>query len=234
MAGLQAESSADSGRLTSQNIFDHPVASRYLSHGTSLQDTSDGSLSSHFSSRGSFRVDKELYESQRYAKELEQKIARLETQCTTLQYVLSYSLTCCVSGGHRQAYDSLLDALDTHKSQTPSSTDVATALIRSDYPLIKFWTKQEWADYSNNEVTSTTDKTQGRTRAAQGVNVTMRFAELKGHTVVDGYVARNIQRCARSAWVHLANKGEAPSKWRSSYPKLPQGDVPAIPIFAVL
>ena len=44
----------------------------------------------------------------------------------------------------------------------------------------------------------------------------MRFAELEDGTIVDGHAAGNIRRCARSAWVHLANKGEAPSKWRSA------------------
>ena len=97
--GLQAESSADSGRLSSQNFSEDPAVPRYLSHGISVRDTSDGSLSSRFSSRGSLLLDKELYESQLYAKELEQKITRLETQCTTLQYVLSILLTCCVSLG---------------------------------------------------------------------------------------------------------------------------------------
>jgi hypothetical protein len=176
--GLQAESSADSGRLSSQYFSDDPAVPRYLSHGISVQDTSDGSLSSRFSSRGSFLLDKELYESQLYAKELKQKVARLETQCTTLQYVLSILLTCCVSCGHRQAYNSLLDTLQNQKSQTlPCSTEITKPLVRSDYPHIKFWTKQQWVDYSNNDVTSTTDKTRGKSRAAQGVNVTMRFAE---------------------------------------------------------
>jgi hypothetical protein len=96
--GLQAELSGDSGRLSSQLFSDDPAASRHLSYGTSLQNTSDGSLSSRFSSRGSLLIDKEIYESQLYAKELEQKIVKLETKCTTLQYVSSISLTCRVSG----------------------------------------------------------------------------------------------------------------------------------------
>ena len=210
--GLQAESSVDSGRLNFRLFSDDPATSHYLysSHGTSLQDNCDGS------SRGSLLIDKKLYELQLYAKELEQKNARLETQCTTLQYVSSISHSICrVSGGYRQAYDSLLDALKTHKSQTPCSTDV-TALVRSDYPLIKFWTKQEWTAYCNNNATSTTDKTRGKSRAAQGINVTMLFAEFEDGTIVDGHVAGNIRRCARSAWVYLANKGEAPPKWRSA------------------
>ena len=214
--GLQAESSTDSGRRSSQNFSDDPTFSRYLSHGTSLQETSDSSLSSRFSSRGSLFIEKELYESQCYTKELEQKVARLQTQCTTLQYVSSIPLTCRTSCDHRQAYDSLLDALQTHKSQTPCPTDIATAPVRSNYPHIKFWTKQEWMEYYNNDVTSTSDKTRGKSRAAQGVNVTMRFAELEDGTVVDGHVAGNIRRAARSTWVHLANNGEAPSKWRSA------------------
>ena len=118
--------------------------------------------------------------------------------------------------GHRQAYNSLLDTLQDQKSKTPCSTEITKPLVRSDYPHIKFWTKQEWVNYSNKDVTSTTDKTRGKSRAAQGVNVTMRFAEIADGTVVDGHIAGNIRRCARSTWVHLANKGEAPQKWRSA------------------
>ena len=73
--GFQAELSSHSGRL---NCFDDPAASYYLFLGTSFQDTSDSSLSSHFFSQGSLFIDKELYESQLYAKELEQKVASLK------------------------------------------------------------------------------------------------------------------------------------------------------------
>ena len=203
--------------MTQEGILsDGSAASRYSSRGASLQGASDGSVSSRFS-HGSLFIDKELHELQLYTKELEQKNARLETQCTTLQYVSSILHTCYFSGGHRHAYDSLLDVLHTHKSQAPCSTDTdITALVCSDYPRVKFWTKQEWMDYNSNDVTSTTDKTRGKGRAAQGVNVTIRFAELEDGTVVDGHVAGNIRRCARSVWVHLANKDEAPSKWRSA------------------
>jgi hypothetical protein len=213
--GLQAESSVDSGRLSSQHFSNGPAGFHYLSHGSSLQDTSDSSASSRFSSCRSFLTDKDLYELQLYNKELEQKNAILETQCTTLQYVSSILHICHVSGGNRHAYDSLLDTLQTYKSKTPCSTDATAAPIRSDYPLIKFWTKQEWMEYCNNDITST-DKMRGKSRAAQGVNITMRFAELEDGTVVDGHVAGNIRRCARSAWVYLANTGEAPSKLRSA------------------
>ena len=157
--GLQEESSIDSGRRSSQQFSDEPVTSNYLFHGSSFQNTSDGSVSSHYSSHGSLFIDKELYELRLYTKELKQKNARLETQCTTLQYVSSISHTRHISGGHRQAYDSLLDALQTHKSQiSPCSTDV-TPLVHSDYPNIKFWNKQEWTVYCSNNATSTTDKT---------------------------------------------------------------------------
>ena len=44
----------------------------------------------------------------------------------------------------------------------------------------------------------------------------MCFAEREDSTVVDGHVASSIRRCARSAWVHLANAGNAPPKWRSA------------------
>lgn len=118
------------------------------------------------------------------------------------------------SGEHRQAYDSLLDVLQTRNSQTSCST-VIKAPVRTEHPSIKFWTKQEWMANCSDDIT-TTDKTRGKSRAAQGINVTMRFAELEDGTIVDGHAAGNIRRCARSAWVHLANKGEAPSKWRSA------------------
>ena len=114
----------------------------------------------------------------------------------------------------RTAYDALLDKIDC-KPAVPPQTDIAGALDRKDYPNIKFWTKKEWTARDQPSAT-TTGGTRGKARSGLGINVTMQYAELEDGTVVDGHVASSIRRCARASWVHLANVGNLPSRWRSA------------------
>jgi hypothetical protein len=53
----------------------------------------------------------------------------------------------------------------------------------------------------------------GRSRAAQGVNVAMRYIEDENGQIIDGHRAGEMRKIARSVWVALANAGKAPAKW---------------------
>jgi hypothetical protein len=95
------------------------------------------------------------------------------------------------------------------------------SLSRNDYPHVKFWTRKEWADYTSNEI-ATTDKPRGKVRSSQGINVTMRYVEGENGEAVDGHVATEIRRYARSVWVHIANSYGAPPKWGDACVKVSQ------------
>ena len=99
------------------------------------------------------------------------------------------------------------------KSQSPTFQ----ALVRSNYPHIKFWTRKEWFENvaTNEDVTTLAENPRrGRVRASQGINVTMGYVEKEDGEVVDGHVASGICKCARSIWVHIATTETGPpAKW---------------------
>ena len=96
-----------------------------------------------------------------------------------------------------------------------------TPLSRNDYPHVKFWTRKEWAGYTSNEI-ATTDRPRGKVRSSQGINVTMQYVEGENGEPVDGHVATEIRRYARSIWVHIANTYGAPQKWGDAGVKVSQ------------
>jgi hypothetical protein len=99
----------------------------------------------------------------------------------------------------------------------PSDPVSDLPLRKDDYPDVRFWMRQAWSEFTKNKGTSDLHQQRsgerGRSRAAQGVNVTMRYVEDEhGHTV-DGHRASEMRKIARSIWVALANAGKAPAKW---------------------
>ncbi|KAF8237525.1 hypothetical protein L208DRAFT_1247089 [Tricholoma matsutake] len=57
------------------------------------------------------------------------------------------------------------------------------------------------------------DSAQGKTCAAQGENVTLRFIEDENGTVIDGFRAMVMHRFARELWAGLNSIGKAPKTW---------------------
>jgi len=56
----------------------------------------------------------------------------------------------------------------------------------------------------------------GKSRAAQGENVTMQYIEDKDGNAVDGHRASKIREVARSIWAQLAGVGKAPKSWKQA------------------
>lgn len=75
--------------------------------------------------------------------------------------------------------------------------------------------KRQWTESSSDKVTDVLAGSQarGRGRAAQGINVAMRYVELEDGTVINGDRAAEIRKFARSIWVSFSKKGPPPSKW---------------------
>lgn len=112
---------------------------------------------------------------------------------------------------YRLAYDSLLDRVGTSNSPTFHS------LAHSDFPQINFWTRKGWLEYvaAKEDVTTLKENTRGKVRASQGINVAMGYVEKEDGEAVDGHVASDMRKCARSIWVHIATVSETgpPAKW---------------------
>jgi len=116
-------------------------------------------------------------------------------------------------------------ALATHASVTPhdhhkeeeSQPTTLPVYSRSDFPDIKYWTREEWDKFEAMKKNSTdpTIKTRshGKTRCANDKNVNSTYLKLSDGTPIGGKKAMDVQAYARSIWVDLYTRGIAPKKW---------------------
>lgn len=124
-----------------------------------------------------------------------------------------------------EAYKGLLNTIRslplgkmTIPGEVSTNQEVFSALAplrQEDYPKIKFWFKRQWTEFSNDHSTNGTSGLQarGRSRAAQGINVSMQYVELEDGTVISGDRATQIRKFARAIWVSVSKTGAPPSKW---------------------
>ena len=98
------------------------------------------------------------------------------------------------------------------KQETPLPTlnDLPEA-EREEFPSVKYWCRHEWSASEDLQVASI--GAPGKTRAAQGENVSMKFVEDENGIVIDGYRASSIRKLARSLWAGLSKAGKAPKSW---------------------
>jgi hypothetical protein len=82
---------------------------------------------------------------------------------------------------------------------------------REDFPLVKYWCRHEWTASDDLQVASI--GAPGKSRAAQGENVSLKFVEDENGNAIDGYKATAIRKFARSLWAGLSNAGKAPKSW---------------------
>jgi hypothetical protein len=98
-------------------------------------------------------------------------------------------------------------------------------LRREDYPNVRFWTKRDWLDRSEQESDNMildNSGRRGKARASQGINVTMRYVEDENGKLVNGHRATEMRRHARLIWVHMAKSGGPPLSWGKADVKLSQ------------
>ena len=74
-----------------------------------------------------------------------------------------------------------------------------------------FWSKASWT--SRDKSLSTLKGKQGKSLAAEGINVKMLYVVNKEGNPIDGYRATAIRTVARGIWSQLSNAGLAPSTW---------------------
>ena len=96
-----------------------------------------------------------------------------------------------------------------------SANQALEPLCQENYPKIKFWFKRQWIAFSNDHPTNATSGPQarGRSRASQGINVSMQYVELEDGTVISGDRATEIRNFAHAIWVSISKTGPPPSKW---------------------
>lgn len=79
--------------------------------------------------------------------------------------------------------------------------------------MVKYWYRHEWTTADNNQVAHIGAGAQGKARAAQGENVSLRFVEDENGNVIDGFRATAMRRFAHELWASLNGIGKAPKTW---------------------
>lgn len=90
--------------------------------------------------------------------------------------------------------------------------------LQSEYPLVKYWTRQQWKENENtskdaSDLLESKDKPRGGTRSARGENVMMLYIEHVDGMPIDGAMAAQIREHARMVWKDFYQRGKAPEKW---------------------
>jgi hypothetical protein len=97
-----------------------------------------------------------------------------------------------------------------------TTTTTPVAYVRSDYPHITYWYKQEWTQVKNNKNNTSRVPASGERgggRSAKGINVTLLFIQEEDGTPVSGTTTNDIRALARSIWRSFYREGLAPEKW---------------------
>ena len=159
---------------------------------------------------------------------LEEKYKILEVQHETLRSVSPFSpslLVLQLKSVVSDAYDSLLNALRQGGALKDQGDNLTQTAKREDYPDVRFGTRRDWIDrpsQENDAMVLDSGLRRGKTRASQGINVTMLYVENENGIAIDGHRAAEIRRYARLIWVHMSNNGELPTSWGKASVKLSQ------------
>jgi hypothetical protein len=133
----------------------------------------------------------------------------------------------------RNAYDALLAVVGpaVFLGQAPSAFeggDLASSgprlgpvpstpiLQRSEYPGIEFWHYHEYKTHlelTKGESNTDDPKPRGSSRAAQGINVTMRYVQDANGLMIDGFRATAIRGLATKLFAMAEASGVAPPTW---------------------
>lgn len=137
----------------------------------------------------------------------------LTTKLDTLEYVISTTdIIAQLTTKLRKAYETLANRL-------PQLVDMKTIPqeMHEANPNVRYWTRQEWTAATADRVADFEEAGQsgarGRTRAAQGINVNMRYIEDRNGQPINGHLASDIRRHARAIFVGFALEGRLFSSW---------------------
>jgi hypothetical protein len=179
----------------------------------------------------------------RQYQQLERELLKERQDHESLKYVLT-SLMCfrIANVEHRISFQKLLHSNNmltttaTESAKRPHSDDLELStlispdrditatcppslppLLCSDFPLIKFWTRQDWEDHESRRKDGSTLTHKGGTRGpgrySKGVNVRTCYIEKEDGTPICGETAGKMRAVARQIWVELYERGNAPGTW---------------------
>ena len=105
---------------------------------------------------------------------------------------------------------------DPHEEEE-SKPAMTHTLLQSNYPGIRFWTREEWAKYEAKMKGSSDpiDQAgpQGKKRGVQGQNILIKYIQQPDGSLISGVQAKAIRKHARSIWIDLYTRGLAPKMW---------------------
>ncbi|THH07167.1 hypothetical protein EW146_g9399 [Bondarzewia mesenterica] len=149
--------------------------------------------------------------------ELEKENIMLRTENVTLRSTMSDIIF---------ALPQLLRASNPLATTPPTSKDPSIltvqhtklpALKKDDHPQIQYWHKHSYQGKRKSAVTDSNASPgrKGKSKAAQGINVSMRYVEDSTGEIIDGYQANAICEYASAIWRELLASGVAPPTWGS-------------------
>ena len=115
---------------------------------------------------------------------------------------------------YRKAYETLASRIPESLN---TKTEKSKQETREQNPNVKYWTRQEWTAANADRVADLDGEanpgTRGRTRAAQGINVNMKYVEDREGRPVSGHLASDMRRHARAIFVGLTQNGLIFTSW---------------------
>ncbi|EMD38708.1 hypothetical protein CERSUDRAFT_94245 [Gelatoporia subvermispora B] len=125
---------------------------------------------------------------------------------------------CAVLERERDTFRSLYEKLQERVNSGNASPNsrVEATLEQDDYPGVQYWHVAEWRQRDKFEdvlLDTGGSRRRGKSRSAQGINVTMRFVESKEGIPVDGQYTVAIRRQARSIWQQWYQEGKVVRTW---------------------
>jgi len=115
---------------------------------------------------------------------------------------LSAAVTMCTKRPHPDDSD-----LDAPTANTRAHREMLPPLSRSDFPLVKFWTREEWNAYN----TARKDSTSAKVDKSRGAPTD--YIEEADGTPVSSTTIAEIRHFARSIWIGAFQRGKAPKTW---------------------
>ena len=118
---------------------------------------------------------------------------------THKKLVQSYSMLMAMftNGATKWHYEGKDSYLCSHVTSTVIDNSKPVAYSQSEYPLIKYWTRQQWKENENNnkdisDLLGNKDKTCRETRSVRGENVIMLYIEHIDGTPIDSTMVAEI------------------------------------------
>ena len=107
----------------------------------------------------------------------------------------------------------LLEAVPPGLGTTGSSALSLSPLSHSDFPHIKFWTKEEWDDHKSYLKDVSGPKGKGPECSSRGLNTTVLYLENEDGMPISGPTVGQMRGVAQMVWIKLFDRKKAPSTW---------------------